>query len=71
MLRLEFSSGGGTHRAWRLPRAVLLSAEILVLLGDWGSVTVPELRQLLDMHEGNIRKHLSIADAQGLPERDE
>lgn len=55
----------------RVPRTVQPSAEILVLLGDWGSATVPELRQVLDVHEGNIRKHLCIAEAQGLAERDE
>lgn len=26
---------------------------------------------MIDMHEGNIRKHLCIAEAQGLAERDE
>jgi excisionase family DNA binding protein len=55
----------------RLPRAVKPSAEILALLGDWGSATAAELREVVDMHEGNIRKHLCIAEAQGLAERDE
>jgi len=55
----------------RLPRPVQPSSEILTLLGEWGSATVPELHAVVDMHEGNIRKHLRIAEAQGLVERDE
>jgi excisionase family DNA binding protein len=55
----------------RVPRPVQPSAEILTLLGDWGSATVSELHEVVEMHEGNIRKHLCIAEAQGLAERDE
>jgi excisionase family DNA binding protein len=55
----------------RLPRSVQPSTEILALVADWGTATVAELHQVIEMHEGNIRKHLCIAEAQGLATRDE
>jgi excisionase family DNA binding protein len=55
----------------RLPRAVRPSPKILELLGQWRCATVSELHEVVEMHDGNIRKHLCIAEAQGLVERDE
>lgn len=55
----------------RLPRAVRPSPQLLALLAEWGRATVPELVEVVDMHEGNIRKHLCIAESQSLVQRDE
>lgn len=55
----------------RLPRKVQPAPEILAVLSDWGSATVSELGVVVEMHQGNIRKHLCIAEAQGLVQRDE
>ncbi len=55
----------------RLPRAPVVSPEILTFLAEWGEATVAELAAVVDMHEGNIRKHLCLAEAQGLAQRDE
>lgn len=55
----------------RLPRQPEVASEILARLAEWDEATVPELAMVVDMHEGNIRKHLCIAEAQGLAERDE
>lgn len=50
--------------------ALLVSAEILDRLADWGEASVQELAAVVDLHEGNIRKHLCIAEAKGLAQRD-
>lgn len=55
----------------RPARQVQPSAEVLTRLADWGDATVKELAVVIDMHDGNIRKHLCIAEAQGLAKRDE
>jgi excisionase family DNA binding protein len=55
----------------RLPRKPAVAPEILERLLEWGEATVAELALVIDMHEGNIRKHLCLAEAQGLAERDE
>ena len=55
----------------RIPRRPQVSPEILERLEEWGDATVAELAAVIDMHEGNIRKHLCIAEAQGLAVRDE
>jgi excisionase family DNA binding protein len=55
----------------RIPRKPLVAPEILATLADWGDATVAELAAVIDMHEGNIRKHLCLAEADGLAERDE
>jgi excisionase family DNA binding protein len=55
----------------RSARAVQPSEEVLSRVDDWGTATVAELNEVLDLHEGNIRKHLCIAEAQGFACRDE
>lgn len=47
------------------------SIEILGLLCDWEEATVNELMAVVDLHPGTIRKHLCIAEAQGLAVRDD
>lgn len=51
--------------------AVEPSGDLLARLADWEEASVRELAAVINMHEGNIRKHLCIAEAQGLAERDE
>lgn len=55
----------------RPARSLLVSGEILDRLADWGEGSVQELAAVVDLHEGNIRKHLCIAEAQGLAQRDD
>lgn len=55
----------------RLPREPVVEPEILERLRDWGEATVAELAVVIEMHEGNIRKHLCLAEAQGLAKRDD
>ena len=55
----------------RAPRRVEPSPEIIALIGEWGEASVAEIQEIVQLHEGNIRKHLCIAEAQGLAERDE
>ncbi len=45
------------------------AGEILNLLRQWGDATVAELDEVLDLHEGNIRKQLRLLEARGLVER--
>src|ERR1700704_1040636 len=42
----------------RVTRTPQPAAEILDRLADWGDGTVAELAVVIDMHAGNIRKHL-------------
>lgn len=43
--------------------------EVLDWLADFGEATVAELDQVVDLHEGNIRKHLRILEAKDLAVR--
>jgi excisionase family DNA binding protein len=45
--------------------------DILRWLGMWESATSEELRRVIDLHVGNIRKYLSLAELDGLVTRDE
>lgn len=54
----------------RASRRPVASTELLALVGDWGEATVAELARVLQLHQGNIRKHLAIAQADGLAFRD-
>lgn len=47
------------------------SVEILRLLGEWRDASVAELAEVVPMHIGNIRKHLRLAESQGLAYRDD
>ena len=49
----------------------LVAPEILSTLAEWDDATVAELAVVIDMHEGNIRKHLCFAEADGLARRDD
>lgn len=55
----------------RIPRKPLVAPEILLTLVEWDDATVAELAVVIDMHEGNIRKHLCLAEADGLAQRDD
>jgi len=55
----------------RFPREPEVSSKILECLAEWEEATVAELAAVVDMHEGTIRKHLCMGEAQGLVARDE
>jgi excisionase family DNA binding protein len=45
--------------------------EILSYLNEWHNATVSELQSVVNLHPGNIRKYLALAEADGLTQRDE
>lgn len=45
--------------------------QLVERLLDWDDATVDELAQVIDLHPGNIRKYLNLAEARGLVQRDE
>jgi excisionase family DNA binding protein len=50
----------------RRPRGVPTSAPALLeLLGEFGSASAAELAPLLNLHEGNVRKHLRLLEHDG------
>jgi excisionase family DNA binding protein len=58
----------------RRPKSQALSdtaMEIVVRLGDWKDATVAELAEVVGVHDGNVRKNLSILQARGLAVSDE
>ena len=71
-LRLFAASYVRPRNAPRRPqRLPVIAPEITDRLRDWGDATVAQLAVVVDMHEGNIRKHPCLAEAQGLVYRDE
>lgn len=55
----------------RQQRRPVVSPEILKWLAEWDDATITELAVVVEMHEGNIRKHLCLAEVLGLAGRDE
>jgi excisionase family DNA binding protein len=50
----------------RRPRGIPASAPALLeLLREFGSASAAELAPLLDLHEGNVRKHLRLLEHDG------
>lgn len=55
----------------RAPARPRPSVEVLGLLREWRDASVAELAEVTPMHIGNIRKHLRLAESQGLAYRDD
>jgi excisionase family DNA binding protein len=59
------------YRPRRRDELAPATCKLQELLTDWGDATVAELAIAVDLHEGNIRKHLRLLEARGLAGRDE
>jgi len=59
------------HRTRRKPPTSESREKVARLLAEWQEATADELAVGIDLHPGNVRKHLVILEAAGVADRDD